>query len=301
MIRFLKAFSAPSFLFMSLLTRVKPDYWFFRYGRLNSIKGIDQLYFIFSLDCDTESDLEIIDDVHNALLKFNIKPVYAVPGELLKKGANIFQKIALTAGEFINHGFKMHTYFDSTLKEYRSCFFYNQLSKDTIKEDIILGHKSHLEVLNKAPVGFRTPHFGTFQKNKDLKFLYSILRELGYKYSSSTPPLFGLKYGAIYEVNGIKEFPLSGCYDYPTILLDSWGFLAAPNRKFGIEDYIYQFKKIVNFFTMNKIPGILNIYADPLHIFNNNKLHKIFEYIQDAEVIFTIYSEIIKKNYDNLF
>jgi hypothetical protein len=143
-------------------------------------KILPQSYLILSFDCDTEEDIAVALDVHFKLKDIGITPVYAVPGELLKKGEKVYRKIHEMGAEFINHGGCEHTYFDENYQRHASCFFYDQQSAEELRKDILLGHQTLQDVLGVTAKGWRTPHFGTFQKPEHFNFLYSILNELNY-------------------------------------------------------------------------------------------------------------------------
>ena len=155
-------------------------------------------------------------------------------------------------------------------------FFYDQLSNKLIEDDIIKGHYFLISFLNNHPNGFRTPHFGTFQKKSNLKLLYKVLRRYKYLYSSSTVPAYGYCYGSIVKDSGIHEFPVSGRYSDPFLILDSWGFFAAPKRNKTEKDYYNEIKKLINFIK-NKC-GIINIYADPSHIAKSKVFSIVWTY-----------------------
>ena len=135
-----------------------------------------------------------------------------------------------------------------------------------MREDIVKGHYNFIDVLGESPIGFRTPHFGTYQKPSQLKFLYSILSDLKYSFSSSTTPVSGMWKGAIQKSSGILELPVSGSYDYPARILDSWGFRFSPTRRLNEGDYVEQFEKMIQFFENPDVSGVFNIYADPSQV-----------------------------------
>lgn len=181
-----------------------------KYSKLARLAGFKKLYFVLSLDCDTLDDIKVVEDLHSRLMAMGVNPVYAVPGELLKKGEIIYRRISDFGGEFINHGYREHTYFDSKKGEYASCFFYDQLSLTRIREDIIKGDACLKETLGITAQGFRLPHFGTYNKADQLQFVHSILQELGYRFSSSTAPVYAFRYGPIFRKFGVWEIPVSG-------------------------------------------------------------------------------------------
>src|SRR5439155_11641513 len=133
------------------------------YQRRATQSGLDRLYFILSFDCDRPVDIDAAWEVHGRLMDLGVCPAYAVPAELLKRGAKVYRQIASTGAEFLNHGRRWHMYFDQATGSYVSCFFYDELPPDVIEEDVAGGDRDVQEVIGAKPVGFRTPHFGTFQ------------------------------------------------------------------------------------------------------------------------------------------
>ena len=128
-----------------------------------------------------------------------------------------------------------------------------------IIEDITKGDETLTELLGIVPKGFRTPHFGSFQKKSDLKFLWKLLRDMGYEYSSSTTPIFGIRNGPM-VIREVVEFPMTGCPSWPIKVLDSWGFRFAPNRDVREQDFINQIQLMVDSIGKgNKL--IINIYT----------------------------------------
>lgn len=252
-----------------IIGRIKPELLFYNYSRMARQQGFKRSYFILSFDCDTERDIEVVESVHARLGEMGITPVYAVPGQLLEKGKNIYRRISELGAEFINHGYNEHAHYNPEKNTYESSFFYHQLSREMILEDIQRGHETHLSILGKKPTGFRVPHFGTFQRKEHLAFLHDTLKEMGYKYSTSTSPLYGFLHGPVSKArNVLYEIPVSGCFDMPLTILDSWGFRYAPNRKMGGEDYIRQFTNLSGYFQQPGNYGLINCYVDPSQVYN---------------------------------
>ncbi|MBI4796652.1 MAG: polysaccharide deacetylase family protein, partial [Deltaproteobacteria bacterium] len=207
----------------------RPGLWR-RYASLARGTGLQRLFFILSLDCDTLDDISVAWEVHTRLVDLGIKPVYAVPGELLQKGEKVYRRIHESGGEFLNHGYTEHTYFDPVQKAYDSCFFYDRLPRGRVRQDIIEGDACLREVLGTAPQGFRAPHFGTFQQPEQLRFLHGVLGELGYRFSTSTMPVYAFRYGPVFKQFGVWEIPVSGRESSPLKILDSWTCFMAPDR-----------------------------------------------------------------------
>jgi peptidoglycan/xylan/chitin deacetylase (PgdA/CDA1 family) len=246
------------------LSRLHPSGALTGYRAKAAQAGLDRLYLVLSFDCDTPEDIEVARDVHERLLQLGICASYAVPGALLEQGADVYRRIAATGAEFLNHGGRSHTYFDMQRGEYRSNFFYDQQPREVLKRDIEEGNRIVTEVIGKKPDGYRTPHFGTFQRPDQLQFLHEVLRDLHYTYSTSTTPFAGLRYGPAFKRYGLTEFPISGQGSNPLSILDSWGCFRAPDRTLQAEDYKREALGMARHLASG--PGILNFYADPCHV-----------------------------------
>jgi hypothetical protein len=292
--RLIKAGRQPVSSVVRLIGRIKPELLFYNHSRLAKRQGFKRSYFILSFDCDTNRDIEVVESIHARIGKIGIIPVYAVPGQLLERGKDVYSRIAATGVEFINHGYYQHTHYNPQENTYESSYFYHQLPHEMILEDIQRGHETHLSILGKKPAGFRVPHFGTFQRKEHLEFLHGTLRGMGYKYSTSTSPLYGFLHGPVSERrNRIYEIPLSGCFDMPLAMLDSWGFRYAPNRKMGEEDYARQFTKLVNYFQGEGNYGLINCYVDPSQVYDWGEFFEMMKLVTPLAV--SSYERILKE------
>jgi hypothetical protein len=264
-----------------------------RYRRLAERVGFRNLYMVLSFDCDTSEDAGSVLKVHNRLQSVGVTPAYAVPGELLNKGEGVYRKIAEAGGEFINHGYRDHTYFDTAHGRYASCFFYDQLPLETVRDDIVQGDRNLRSTLGIEPKGFRAPHFGTFQKPAQLRFQHAVLQELGYSFSTSTLPLYAYRFGPAFRDFGVLELPVSGMGSMPMRILDSWSCFAAPGRRFGPEDFVREGRLAGENFESLGI-GLLNFYADPSHIHDRDEFFETVAYwAQIAKPV--TYSELLAK------
>lgn len=262
-------FSHPVKTAFAIAAKIDPHSVFNNYSKLAEKQGVRKIHFILSFDCDTERDFSVIQELHKKLSDSGIMPVYAVPGQLLEKGRTIFEEIASTGAEFINHGYKMHATYNEQSCKYDSFYFYDTLTQNQIRDDIRHGQESIIKIIGKNPQGFRVPHFGTFQRPRQIRFLHRFLYESGYLFSTSGTPYYGLRNGPVKKIfNNFYEIPLSGCYDFPFTVLDSWNFRYAPGRVVNEHEYEIQFKKMVEYFSYNSIPCILNYYVDPSQVFD---------------------------------
>lgn len=244
--------------------RIAPTMLYDRLERAAVRAGFDRLWLVLSFDCDTEDDIAVAWDVHARLLDLGVLAHYAVPGDLLYRGADVYGRIATTGAEFFNHGGRKHTFFDQAIGEHRSCFFYDAQPRETVEADIRAGHAAVREVLGITPHGFRSPHFGTFQKPGELAFLHGVLQRLGYAWSSSTTPQHAFRHGPAFVRNGLLELPVSARYGRPMEILDTWSCYRAPARRLGPADYLNEARALAT--EMSGRVGLLNLYADPCHI-----------------------------------
>lgn len=254
----------PVYLAYLLRAKMDPAALWRRQSELCRCAGLKRPVFIFSFDCDTTMDIRVVGDVHAKLADCGITPVYAVPGELLERGAEAYRKIAESGASFINHGYAEHTRLDEARKIYESTLFYDRQGYDWVRADIEAGHRVLQEVLGVTPVGFRTPHFGTFQKSEDLSFLHGLLMQHGYRYSTSTVPFVACRRGP-HKVADLWEFPVTGCYSEPLRMLDSWGFRFAPGRTVGPADYVREIGLLRQRMAEGE-PCFVNLYADPSQV-----------------------------------
>lgn len=245
------------------LARLRPELLFRRYGELARRAGLDRLHLVLSFDCDTLEDAEVAVEVHERLLALGVTAAYAVPGEILERGADAYRAIAATGAEFLNHGFLEHT-----VKEdgaYRSTLFYDRLSAAELERDVRRGGEAVEAVVGRRPSGFRVPHFGTFQRPAQLRGLHALLAREGYAYSSSTLPLWGFRHGPMFRELGVVEFPVSGTATWPLRILDSWGFFAAPDRDADADAYRREARAVARLYEQAEA-GILSFYADPSQV-----------------------------------
>ncbi len=289
-----KIIKEPVRSFFYLLSKVNKNFLYKRYSKLSKNKGINKLYFILSFDCDTHEDALHALSVQERLADFGIIPVYAVPGQMLEKNADIYKELSNRGSEFINHGYYEHTYFDAAVGDYKSNFFYNELEYSLIEEDITLGNKTVEKIIGKKSTGFRAPHFGIFQKAEQLKFIHNTLKKLDYKYSSSTTPFYSYKNGSIFDDFGLIEFPVTGTIDNPMAILDTWAYFKAPNRVKNNVDYKNDVIELVEYYKKNKISGIINIYADILHIHDSDEFFDAIKILSEV-CVNTNYTELLKE------
>ena len=268
-----------------------PDFFWHRYGRQARKLGLKRLYLILSFDCDTPEDIKAAEQVDGWLDRHGIKRTYAVPGEQLEQGAIVYRRLAEKGAHFINHGASSHTEWREN--RYWSVNFYNKKSYKEIREDIQYGHETIERVIGRSPNGFRTPHFGLFQAPEQLKMLHSILKELNYRYSTSTVPYFGFYHGPIWNMDGFYEIPLSGSYHSFLSLLDSWSYITDPYQPMVQDRYANSLITTVERLLAMGVYGVLNYYVDPFHVYRSHTFFNALEFILERQIPTLHYEELL--------
>lgn len=261
--------------------RQRPE-WFFRQNaqRLESL-GISKPTAVLSFDCDTVEDARVAGEVHSRLSSLGIKLTYAVPGRLLHENNESYSEILKSGGEFINHGGNRHTDFDPLTQRHFSTNFYDQIGKEMVLSDFLLGHNLVSEFCGVPPLGFRSPHFGTFSSKRNLTFIHSLAREIGYTYSSSSTPYWSFRWGPLSRRDGLTEIPVSGRSTSPLTILDSWSAFASPRPSLSPSRYFDELDGWVN--AANSFgPVLLNIYADPSHIYDQPLFFSAVEHVSNT-------------------
>lgn len=256
--------------------------------------GIDEKIIILSFDCDSPSDAVASLKLSHWLQQNNIPAVFAVPGQTLLKNQKIYNKIPTNFFEFINHGYIEHVKYDDKQKRYVGHSWYHQMTDTEIKNDINKGHQTIIKKMGITPKCFRAPHFGLFQQPQQLDLIYQTINKLGYTGASTTIPKNAIKNGPIIKTKySIYELPVTGCFDNPYIILDSWTFIASPIRQYSYSDYQNQFNKIINFHTTNNLPCLLGFYVDPSHIIDNPNFLQMLLNAKNSGFRFETYTGLV--------
>ena len=253
------------------------DRLFLNYSALAQQQGFDRLTILLSFDCDTPDDIPAAEQLDTWLRARNIPAAYAVPGAMLQRGSEVYRRIADAGAEFINHGALPHTEWRDG--RYWSVTFYHEMSPHQVVEDIQRGHEIVKQVIGKTPIGFRAPHFGNFQKPEQREVVYTVLRELGYAYSSSTLPELGFRHGPALDVGGLWEFPLSGTIAAPYSVFDSWSYVLSPYQPVVKEEYGDLFIQTLARLLDLGVCGVLNYYVDPAHVVQAPVFYRALEFL----------------------
>ncbi len=271
--------------------KIKPDLLFRRYGKLAKMQGFDRLYIILSFDCDSPEDIPAAKIIHSYLKKRGLKGTFAVPGHLLKDGADVYRRLSEDGADFINHGALPHI--EKRNGRYWSKTFYDEMSVDEVILDIKEGHQIFNSVIGHPPIGFRAPHFGTILNPLLINSIYQVLLEMKYQYSSSTMPISGFRFGPVKKINGLHEIPLSGSYNRPLDVFDSWSNVISPYNPVIKNEYAAQFIKTVEHLTNLNACGVLNYYVDPAQVVKNESFFRTLDFLVERDVPSLYYPELI--------
>lgn len=273
------------------------DQIFKSYDALSREQGIDRLYFLLSLDCDTPEDIAAAAELDPWLRQLGIKRTYAVPGVMLQQGASVYYNLQNNGADFINHGALPHAEWREN--RYWSISFYNEMPDQEVINDIQQGHQIFKRVLGRVPLGFRAPHFGCIQSEEQWLSIYRTLENLGYLFSTSRIPQIGYTRGPVFKIyNNIFEIPVSGSYTAPYNCFDSWTMIKDPTDPIVKDEYAVRFIETLNHLLEMNICGILNYYIDPAHVCRNTIFSQAMTYLIDRGVASIDYNdalEIIKK------
>jgi hypothetical protein len=260
-----------------MLARFRPASFWRTVDRRSRKIGFRKLYLALSFDCDTPEDTAAALEVDARVRDLGIYPAYAVPGAILEIETGVYSTLRDKGAEFLNHGYAQHTFWNQAKNRYESCFFYDALSWEQIRDDIRRGADVLNRTLGVSPLGFRAPHFGTLRGKRRLRQLHAVLAPMGFAYSTSTDPYYTFRYGPAFKKFGLLELPVTGMFSRPLSILDSWGFFAAPDRTLGPDDFLAEAKKMVNYCRETQMVGILNFYADPSHVRQESRFYQAVE------------------------
>jgi peptidoglycan/xylan/chitin deacetylase (PgdA/CDA1 family) len=276
------------------LIRMAPGPLFWRsYAKNARRAGLEQLYIILSYDCDTPEDAAASTGLYAWLAKHSIPATFAVPGAQLEESRKEYRALHRQGAAFINHGGAPHTEFREG--RYHSVTFYERIDAETVAADIRLGHEIFKRVLGAAPRGFRAPHFGHFQRPEQLRLIYDTLRELGgYRFSSTTTSAFAQRYGPVVEADGLMEIPILGSYHWPLRIFDSYRYISDRVSRKVTDDYARDFFSTVENLIQQGIPALLNYYADPAHVIDNEAYLDALARAQGLGAQFISYEQLLE-------
>lgn len=234
--------------------------------------------FTLSFDCDYPRDAEAIPLALKLLGKYGIKTSFAAVGHWVEKYPEFHNQVVEQGHEILNH---TYSHPDNELLNPGRKF--REIPRQEKLEEVAKCHEIIKRVVGVDAVGCRIPHF----KNLFTHEIYGILKELGYKYSSSTcltntksagDPFIGPE--------GIVEIPLTTCLKHPFTVFDTWHSLNS-NRLFykmihnSEKEYQDIFKKLIDIGIATN--SYINFYMDPYDIEVMKNFEELLKYLKDRE------------------
>ncbi len=232
----------------------------------------------WSFDCDIPEDTESLPALCNLLKEYDLPASFAVIGELLKKNPEPYEKVMKQGFEIINHGYSQHNLKDKN-GVWEACLFYNALTTEQIEQEISQNQELIHRYLGIHPDGFRTPHFGTFQRHQDIEVLHAILFRQGIAYSSSTQILSAKMQRLLNPGRPVVEVPFSSRVGTTQGLFDSWTFLGAPKMHYDPRGFMLNFQRIMKCALSSMKPIFLNFYFDPNHVVSLEEFRKCMDLV----------------------
>ncbi|MFH2138128.1 MAG: polysaccharide deacetylase family protein [Candidatus Omnitrophota bacterium] len=247
-----------------------------------------------SFDCDYSRDAEAIPYVVDLFSQYEIKTSFACVGHWIEKYPDEHKIILEQGHEILNH-----TYSHPDNDELTPGRKFKEIPYKEKKEEISKCHDVCKRILKYEPVGCRIPHF----KNLFTEEIYSILKELNYKYSSSTCLTSTKSKSLPYMANhGIIEIPLSTCPKHPFTVFDTWHSLNSSKLFYRLihrteEDYYKLFNVLIELGL--ETGSYINIYMDPYDVIKLKKFKSMLDFLKTKEqdLWITNYFDLLKTDY----
>lgn len=225
--------------------------------------------FTLSFDSDFTEDIEATPSLLDTLSSYPIKTSFACIGKFIEKYPKEHIRIIEEGHEILNH-----TYTHPDNEKWNPNQKFNELTIEQQKYEIKKCHTVCETVLNYSPVGFRIPHFGRLYTEN----IYTILKELGYKYSSSTVALKTPDSGLPFMKGDILELPLSPCPKHPFGVFDTWHSLERGGGLHKKEGEFYKlFTELIEIGV--KTNSYINVYFDPQDIVKIREFEMMLEHV----------------------
>ena len=260
-----------------------PRLYFRKLLKLQKIH-FDKPTYTFSFDLDFYEDYAQCPSLLEQLKNANIKACFAVIGKFVEEFPAIHKRMIFEGHEIINH-----TYTHPDNPHWAPNLFFNELTIEEQTNEIEQCHEAVLKHTDFSMVGYRSPHFGNLHTDT----IYPIIKNLGYKYSSSVSLQYSKSNGEPYvHKKGIIEFPLSGSLNYPLAVFDNWNAQRKRNPFFSTdEQFNTEFNESIKEFS--KSNGYATHYFDPYDL-SNDKLRKMIGALKSNDIELKTYKEIVE-------
>jgi peptidoglycan/xylan/chitin deacetylase (PgdA/CDA1 family) len=241
--------------------------------------------FTLSFDLDLAEDIEAIPWLLETLAPYPFRASFASIGKWVEQEPQAHAAIVEAGHEIINHTYS-HPW--SELFNPRP---FPSLDYAEQQEEAVRGHETIHKLLGVEPIGFRLPHL------EPAPTIYPILRDLGYRYSSSA--LARRTQVTPFLVDGtIWEFPLSQCPRHPSSVFDTYHAFRSTSKLFKVrrEDegtFFHSFKQLL---ALSLATGAhLNVYFDPLDVRRLANFGRLLDHAvaHESELLISSYRDLL--------
>ena len=241
------------------ITVFLPKIFFKQFYKFNntpsSISGTGTL----SFDCDGIKDIKALPKLLDVLSEQKIYASFACIGMMIEKFPEEHKLIIEYGHEIINH-----TYSHPFNSELGSNERFDKLDREHQANEIIKCHEVCKNILDYEPIGFRIPHFAIQHD----PYVYKILSDIGYSYSSSLLAVKSPTFGAPFNIGDILEFPVITCPKHPFQAFDTYhSFGSSITRHKSKDFFIDQFMELIDFCLKQSM--YINLYVDPNDVICN--------------------------------
>lgn len=272
-----------------IITLLFPGLYFKNIYRNNKCKKLwngKKACITLSFDCDYTEDIKSLPSLLETLHSYTFYASFACIGKFIEQYPREHKQIIECGHEILNH-----TYTHPDNEELNPDKKFNELSRFQQKDEIEKCDRACNNILRYSPIGFRTPHFGNLHTTS----VYSILKEIRYRYSSSILVTESPSSGFPFLKNGIVEFPVSACPKHPFGVFDTWHSLARGCKKHVEDGEFYTlFKELVDFAIDTN--SYINVYFDPQDVVNLKEFKQILDYLEKKknDIWVAPYKDVLK-------
>ncbi len=248
---------------------------------------------VLSFDCDFPVDVEALPTLCNTLSVRDLRGSFAVVGQWVDRYPEQHRAISDGGHELINHS---HTHpnlrnpdYDFAASEEFTERMFGDLPRAEQLDELVQCHEAVHQHLGVEMDGCRLPHFG----NLTPEAAYGLMREVGYRFSSSLLAVLSPTLGAPYTaVEGITEIPVAGCPAHPFTVFDTWHCLVKNGGRHAADGEFLQLA-LGALDSCQRHGGLLNLYFDPKDVVNHPDFSRFLDALIEAPVRVVPYETLL--------
>ena len=248
---------------------------------------------VLSFDCDFPIDVEALPTLCNTLSVRDLRGSFAVVGQWVDRYPEQHRAISDGGHELINHS---HTHpnlrnpdYDFAASEEFTERMFGDLPRAEQLDELVQCHEAVHQHLGVEMDGCRLPHFG----NLTPETAYGLMREVGYRFSSSLLAVLSPTLGAPYTaVEGITEIPVAGCPAHPFTVFDTWHCLVKNGGRHAADGEFLQLA-LGALDSCQRHGGLLNLYFDPKDVVNHPDFSRFLDALIEAPVRVVPYETLL--------